>query len=195
MQTPMPGGLKAIRRTVTTLPVTVEKLKWDGSVSARSVGWLLDDEDGRRCWLLPAGLPRERPRLGRVERPRADTVYVAAGTWWVLSGQLHADGWITRYTVDAALSPASPVEGWLRWIDLDLDLTFEDGSFDLLDEADFARRAEQMGYPPQVCDGAWHGINDAARRWADRSWPFDGWLAERLRSGVREALGREVCPC
>jgi hypothetical protein len=174
--------------------VTVEKLKWDGSVSARSVAWLLDDHDGRRCWLVPAGLPRERPRLGRVDRPKADTIFLAAGAWWIVSAQLDEDGRISWYTVDAALSPASPVEGWLRWVDLDLDLRLGDGSIELLDEEDFTRRARQMGYPPEVCDGAWSGIHDATRRQAAEAWPFDGWLVERLAEGVRTALGRDVLP-
>jgi hypothetical protein len=174
--------------------VTVEKLKWDGTVSARSTGWLLDDDDDGRCWLLPAGLRRERPRLRRIERPVADTIFLAAGAWWIVSGQLHADGWITRYTVDAALSPSAPIDDLLQWIDLDLDLVFDDGSFHLLDENDFVRRARTMGYPPEVRDGAWSGIHDAVQRWASGEWPFDGWLAERLVTGVRAALGRDVRP-
>jgi len=37
-----------------------------------------------------------------------------------------------------------------------------------------------MAYPAEVREGAWDGLSDASRRYAARSWPFDGWLQKRL---------------
>ena len=184
----------ALRRPAAGGRVAIEKRKWDGTISSRSSGWLLEDLDGRRCWLVPAGTADERPRLGRVEHPAADTIAVAAGAWWIVSVKLGRDGEPGPYRVDAGLSPGRPYEGVLRWVDLDLDLILDGSDVELRDHADFRRRARTMAYPPEVREGAWAGIRDAVVRHAAGEWPFDGSLGERLASSTRELLGREPVP-
>lgn len=174
--------------------VAVEKRKWDGSVSTRSPGWLLDDLHGRRCWLVPDGAPCERPRLGRVEPASGDVIYAAAGAWWVVSVRMAEDGAPGPYRVDAALSPGHAGNGALRWIDLDLDLILDGADIELRDHADFRRRAREMAYPPEVCEGAWSGVRDAVCRQAAGTWPFDGSLAVRLGDATRALLGRDPRP-
>jgi hypothetical protein len=195
---PPPGGTGSLRAAVRDPAagsrIAIEKRKWDGTISSRSSGWLLDDLDGARCWLVPAGTADERPRLGRVEHPAADTILVAAGTWWIVSVKLGADGEPGPYRVDAGLSPGRPYEGVLRWVDLDLDLILQGSDVELRDHADFQDRARTMAYPPEVREGAWSGIHDAAYRHGTGMWPFDGSLGERLASSTRELLGREPVP-
>jgi hypothetical protein len=189
------GSLRAaIREPVAGARIAIEKRKWDGTISARSAGWLLEDLDGARCWLVPAGTAEERPGLGRVEHPAADTICVAAGAWWIVSVKLGPGGEIGPYRVDAGLSPGRPYEGVLRWVDLDLDLILDGGDVELRDHADFRKRARTMAYPPEVREGAWAGIRDAVVRHAAGEWPFDGSLGERLASSTRELLGREPVP-
>jgi hypothetical protein len=184
----------ALRRPAAGSRIAIEKRKWNGTISARSSGWLLDDLDGRRSWLVPAGTAEERPKLGRVEHPAADTIYVAAGAWWIASVKLGPDGEPGPYRVDAGLSPGRPYEGVLRWVDLDLDLMLDGSDVELRDHADFRQRARTMAYPPEVREGAWAGIRDAVVRHAASEWPFDGSLVERLASSTRELLGREPIP-
>ena len=195
---PPPGGTgslcAAIRDPAAGRRIAIEKRKWDGTIAARSSGWLLDDLDRARCWLVPAGTAEERPRLGRLEHSTADTILVAAGTWWIVSVRLGADGEPGPYRVDAGLSPGRPYEGVLRWVDLDLDLVLDGGDVELRDREDFRRRARTMAYPPEVREGAWRGIHDAACRHGTGMWPFDGSLGARLASSTRELLGREPVP-
>jgi hypothetical protein len=195
---PPAGGMcsprAAIREPAAGRRIVIEKRKWDGTISARSSGRLLDDLDGARCWLVPAGTAEERPGLRRVDHPEADTICVAAGAWWVVSVKLGPGSDIGPYRVDAALSPGRPYEGVLRWVDLDLDLILDGTDVELRDHADFRRRARTMAYPPEVREGAWAGIRDAVLRHGAGDWPFDGSLGERLASSTRELLGREPVP-
>ena len=180
---PPPGGMgslrAAIRKPLTGSHVAIEKRKWDGTISSRSSGWLLEDLDGRRCWLVPAGTADERPRLGRVEHTAIDTISVAAGAWWIVSVKLGPDGEPGPYRVNAGLSPGRPYEGVLRWVDLDLDLILDGPDVELRDHADFRRRARTMAYPPEVREGA---LGRHPRRGVFRhaagEWPFDGSLGE-----------------
>jgi hypothetical protein len=161
--------------------VTVEKRKWDRTVSARAEGWLLEDDDALRLWLVTAGTRCERPRRGEVETVSADRLFAATGAWWVASVTGRRDDAPPEYTVDAALSPASPRDGVLAFVDLDLDLHIADGEVRLTDRDDFRERCRAMGYPAEIQAGAWEGLRDAAARHAEGRWPFDGWLGRRLR--------------
>ena len=129
-----------------------------------------------------------------MEHADADTIAVAAGAWWIVSLRLGPDGEPGPYRVDAGLSPGRPYEGVLRWVDLDLDLILAGGDVELRDHADFRRRARTMAYPPEVREGAWNGIHDAAYRHGTGMWPFDGSLGERLASSTRALLGRDPVP-
>lgn len=164
--------------------VSVEKRKWDRTVSSRAPGWLLDDDDARRTWLVPAGTRHERPRAGKSELSGADTLYVSTGAWWVANVHAGPEGAPPAYEVDAALSPASPRDDVLAFVDLDLDLVIAEGRVRLTDADDFRTRCRAMGYPPEIQAGAWEGLRDAAARHAEGRWPFDGWLVRRLREAV-----------
>jgi len=158
------------------IPITVEKAKWDGSVSARWPAVLLPARPPVRAWRTARGTEIARPRKGGVERAEKDMVSVTLGGCWVVTALLGSDGRPARYEVDAC-APVEPVrDGVLRWVDLDLDLEIEDGAVRLLDQEQFRRRAVEMGYPDALCECAWEGLRDAADRSAARRWPFDGEL-------------------
>lgn len=158
----------------------MEKLKWDGTMSARWPALLGAAGPGRRRWLTPAGTRREHPRRGMAETVARDEAAAAEdGRWWVVTARL-GEGGAPLYRVDAATPPA--LEGrTLRFCDLDLDLDLEGAGAALRDVGDFEARARSMGYPPEVQRGAWAGLADAARRHTEGEWPFDGGLVAALR--------------
>lgn len=158
-------------------PITVEKRKWDGSVSARWPALLVSGPPRPWIWVATAGTRRERPRRGEVEvLEREERGCALPGAWWVATVLLGPDGRVERYGVDAA-TPVRPLaDGAIGFIDLDLDLDAPpDGSpVTLQDAAQFAARARRMGYPAGVRRGAWEGLREAAGRLRRRDWPFDG---------------------
>lgn len=167
---------------MTGEPVTIEKRKWDGSVSARWPALLLSGPPAPWTWVAAAGTRRERPRRGGEVQvlQREERGVALPGGWWVMTAVVAPDGSIERYEVDAA-TPVRPVaDGTIGFIDLDLDLEAPgDGSGDVvLQDADqFAARARSMGYPAAVRRGAWEGLRDAAERLRAGAWPFDGGAA------------------
>jgi Protein of unknown function (DUF402) len=167
--------------------IVVEKLKWDGSVSARWRACLLDVGPGRLGWLTPAGTRRERPRRGMVDETGRDTIAAGADGWWVVTASLDEDG-EPRYLIDASTPPRLE-EGVLRFVDLDLDLDVEGDAVELRDVPQFMERVRNMHYPLEARRGAWDGLADASRRYWVRGWPFDGSLAARLRARPAAAAG------
>ncbi|WP_217914484.1 DUF402 domain-containing protein [Miltoncostaea marina] len=157
--------------------VTVEKRKWDGSVSARWRAALLSAPPGPWLWRTPAGTRREHPRRGETETVAHDEVAAACDEWWVVTATLGPGGAVEGWTVDAALPVEAAGADVVAFVDLDLDLAVAGGRVRLEDEDDFHRRAREMGYPEEVCSGAWGGLRDAVRRHAAGEWPFDGTVA------------------
>jgi hypothetical protein len=174
--------------------IRVEKLKWDGSVSARWEAFPCGVGAGRLGWLTPAGTRRERPRRGTADETERDAI--GAGeedAWWVVTASLGDDG-EARYVVDASTPPRLE-SGVLRFVDLDLDLDVDGEAVALRDVPVFLERVRNMRYPPQARRGAWDGLADAARRHRAGAWPFDDSLATRLRAfragaGTASAAGR-----
>ncbi len=158
-------------------PITVEKAKWDGSVSARWPALLLPARPPVQAWRTEAGTEIARPRKGEVERAEQDMVSITAGGCWVTTALLGPDGRPASYEVDACAPVEPACGGVLRYVDLDLDLEIDEGRIRLLDQEQFRRRAVEMGYPEGVCDCAWAALRDAADRYASRRWPFDGRLS------------------
>ena len=170
--------------------ILVEKLKWDGSVSARWEACLLDVGPGRLGWGTPGGTRRERPRRGIVDETGRDAIAVGTDGWWVVTASLGDDGEL-RYRIDAS-TPPSLEGGVLRFVDLDLDLDVDGAAVELRDVPQFLERVRSMRYPLEARRGAWDGLADAARRHRVRGWPFDGSLATRLRatdSGATKPCG------
>ncbi len=159
-------------------PITVEKAKWDGSVSARWPALLLPARPPVQAWRTAAGHRRSSaPGRGPSSAPSRTLVSVTQGGCWVVTALLGPDGRPASYEVDAC-APVEPArDGVLRWVDLDLDLEIDDGEIRLLDREQFRRRAVEMGYPRTCATCAWAALRDAAERYAARRWPFDGGLA------------------
>jgi protein associated with RNAse G/E len=164
--------------------ITVEKAKWDGSVSARWRAVLLPAQGAIQRWRTSAGTLVERPRRGDLERAGHDSVSVTAGTWWVVSAVLDGEGRPAAYEVDACTPVAPCRDGVLRFLDLDIDLELTDESAALLDQEEFRRHAVEMGYPDRVRRCALIGLRDALQRFCSRRWPFDGSLGD-LREAPR----------
>jgi hypothetical protein len=160
---------------VSGRPLIVEKRKWDGSVSARWIARFR--RDGRRLtWWTPAGTPRTHPRSDRQETTTHLEVSATCGDGWIATAILDADGRLIRYKVDATAGAEAELDGVLAFIDLDLDLGIEDGEVGVTDLIEFARRAEEMGYPPGTLSAVVTALDKALQRHRLGDWPFDGSL-------------------
>lgn len=76
------------------------------------------------------------------------------------------------------ITPAQTVGDELRWNDLDLDVRVQaDGTYRILDEDEWARNAERIGYAPGILRNARRAIEELMASIERRAFPFD-----RLRS-------------
>jgi hypothetical protein len=168
---------------VTRPPLVIEKRKWDGTVSTRWIAQAVAAPGDAVAWFTPAGTARERPRKGGADVTVTDQLGVAPGGWWIVTAHADDAGGIDHHLVDAALPPERPSAGRLTFVDLDLDLRLAPGDEDgeLEDVEQFHERARTMGYPPQICHGAWEGLAAVRLAYRRGAWPFDGWMAEMLR--------------
>ena len=106
--------------------------------------------------------------------------------WWVLCAKADG-GTIVEIVLHAAVPVDAATDGFVRWIDLDLDFEVRDGSVALEDEEEFHRHAGAMAYPRDVIRGAWSGISRLAPRYTTGEWPFDGFLERTVAQARQEA--------
>ena len=143
-----------------------------------SARWTADfrREGQRLTWWTPAGTPRTHPRSGQKEITTHLEVSATCGDGWIVTAILAADGRLVRYKVDATAGDEAERDGALAFIDLDLDLIIEDGEAGVTDLIEFARRAEEMGYPPGTLSAVVAALDKALQRHRLGHWPFDGSL-------------------
>lgn len=160
--------------------ITVEKRKWDGTISSIWTGArLVRNEPVGVVWLLPVGAVRERPSRGHREEVRTPEAWAGGVGWWVVRAIGAPDGGVARILIDAAV-PATVDAAGIVFIDLDIDLEMTASGNLLKDVDQFRERAARMGYPDHVRRSAWRGLEDAAERAAQALWPFDGTLEALL---------------
>ncbi len=168
-------------------PIRIEKVKWDGRMTAVHDAHLVAVAPPLLAWYAPAGSSRARPEKGFTERLEHDELWMTStDEWWVLCAKADG-GTIVEIVLHAAVPVDAATDGVVRWIDLDLDFEVRDGSVALEDEEEFHRHAGAMAYPRDVIRGAWSGISRLAPRYTTGEWPFDGFLERTVAQARQEA--------
>lgn len=162
------------RNARTNASVTVEKRKWDGTVSARWAAVPIVAHPHASAWFTAAGTIREHPRLGTSDVVAHDEISVAGLDWWVVTASLDHDGRVSTIKADAATPIVRGPGEAISYCDLDLDLCIDGSTVRVLDEEDFVRNARTMGYPPEVHQLAHDALRDVLERYTARRWPFAG---------------------
>jgi hypothetical protein len=170
--------------------ISVEKRKWDGSISSRETAWLLDCDASPLAWRVSAGTRRERPTQGDSELVEQNELWLSLpDAPVVLCSYLTPENTLERHELHAAWEPVGLNTGVLRWIDLDLDVVVEDQTVELLDEQAFMDNARTMQYPEHVVRSAWAGIAAVTARVINGDWPFNGFLDELARAEPGASAG------
>jgi protein associated with RNAse G/E len=89
------------------------------------------------------------------------------------------DGGIHRYYCNINL-PATFEEDVLRFVDLDLDYVYRDGSWKVIDEDEFEEHRIRYSYPADVVAFARSELRRLQKRIERREFPFDGTLERRI---------------
>ena len=167
--------------------IRVEKLKWDGTLSAADVAHLVTASSANVAWVVANGTRRVQPKKGDTDVVGDELWAAVPGEWWVLCASSRAGGTVDELVLHAAapFDPSAEAE-LIRWIDLDLDFEVRGGHIGVEDEEQFHEHAQTMHYPPEVIRGAWDGISRLAARYTTGEWPFDGWLERMLATGRAE---------
>ena len=173
---------------VSRWEVTIEKRKWDGSVSAR---WTAQfSRDGARLtWRTPIGTERDHPRTKRRETTGLLEVSATCGKGWIATARFDSKGRLLGYEVDATAGDESERDGVLVFVDLDLDLDISGDTAVVKDLIEFAQRREEMDYPPGLLSRAVVALDDALTRHRNGQWPFDGSLLDASSENARRRRG------
>lgn len=166
---------------MSAAPTTIEKRKWDGSVSARWEGLLWTEDGGRTLWWTPAGTRRAHRRKGELEVTAHHEVTASTGAGWIATAVIGERGEVVRYEVDATVGDERVVDGVFGFVDLDLDLEIAGDRVEVQDLAEFAGRRREMGYPPEVMQAAIRSLGEVRELHEAGRWPFDGSLAATAR--------------
>jgi protein associated with RNAse G/E len=156
-------------------PIPVESTKFDGSLHYRYTTIIVADEGERlRTW-GPVGT-RFQSYRGAYAATRHFLSLHYHDRDWNLEVMWERDWRPNKHYVNIAL-PATWEDGTLRFVDLDLDISWwPDGSVRLLDEDEFAEHRERLGYPQWLVDRAWSAVDEVRALISSRRSPFDGML-------------------
>ena len=87
-------------------------------------------------------------------------VYFWSGKWFNAIQSLNADGSLRGFYCNV-ITPARWLDGELRWVDLDLDMSVQvDGTYRILDEDEWARNTERMSYAPEIVAHARRAVDE-----------------------------------
>lgn len=155
--------------------VPVASTKYDGSLHYRYDCTVVADEGDRLLAFAAAGTPmysyRGERSTGRHFLRVHDTEH-----FWNLEVMWDPDWRPSRHYVNIAM-PSAWDDGTLRFVDLDLDLSWwADGRVLLLDEDEFAEHRTRFGYPPWLVERAWQAVDEVRGLISARTTPFDGAL-------------------
>lgn len=154
----------------TAIPVA--STKYDGSLHYRHTMRVVDDRGDRlRVW-APAGTVFHSYR-GRYAATRHFLMLHYSDRDWNLEVMWEPDWTPNKHYINIAL-PSTWRDGTLRFVDLDLDISWwADGTINLLDEDEFAEHRERFGYPQWLVDRAWDAVDEVRGLISARNTPFD----------------------
>jgi protein associated with RNAse G/E len=162
-------------RLVAGTPIPVESTKFDGSLHYRYTMTVVADEGDRLLAWGPVGTRFESYR-GVYDATRHFLMLHYRDRDWNLEVMWEPDWKPNKHYVNIAL-PATWDDGTLRYVDLDLDISWwPDGAVRLLDEDEFAEHRERFGYPQWLIDRAWAAVDEVRALISSRLPPFDGTL-------------------
>jgi len=139
--------------------IRLRSTKLDGSPHFAWSCRLVDASPSRLVLHQPAGTPIETWK--EVWTPDFDArVYFWSGKWFNAIRSLNAEGSLPRIYCNV-ITPARWLEGELRWVDLDLDVSVQtDGAYRILDEDEWARNVERMSYAPEMVAHARRAVDE-----------------------------------
>ena len=156
-------------------PIQVESTKFDGSLHYRYEMIVVADEGERLMAWGPVGT-RFQSYRGSYDATRHFLMLHSRDRYWNLEVMWDEDWTPNKHYVNIAL-PSTWDDGTLRFVDLDLDISWwPDGSVGLLDEDEFAEHHERFGYPQWLVDRAWAAVDEVRAMISSRLPPFDGSL-------------------
>jgi protein associated with RNAse G/E len=150
----------------------VASTKYDGSMHYRYPATVVDDTGDRlRAW-VPAGTPMRSYRGDR-RSPRHFLRVHETCRDWNLEVMWEPDWRPSKHYVNIAL-PSTWHDGTLRFVDLDLDISWWfDGRVVLLDVDEFTEHRDRFGYPDDVVERAWAAVDEVRGLISMRTPPFD----------------------
>jgi hypothetical protein len=156
-------------------PISVESTKFDGSLHYRYTITVVADEGSQlRAW-GPVGTLFQSYR-GAYQATRHFLMLHYLDRDWNLEVMWEPDWTPNKHYVNIAL-PSTWDDGTLRFVDLDLDISWwTDGSVRLLDEDEFAEHRKRFHYPQWLVDRAWAAVDEVRALISCRQPPFDGAL-------------------
>jgi uncharacterized protein len=162
-------------RLVPGARVPVASTKYDGSMHYRYTCTVVADEGDRLLAFAAAGTPMRSYRGARRTARHFLRIHDTEH-FWNLEVMWDADWRPSKHYVNIAM-PSTWADGALRFVDLDLDISWwADGRVLLLDRDEFAEHRARFGYPAWLVERAWEAVDQVRGLISMRTAPFDGAL-------------------
>ncbi len=157
----------------------VQAYKHDGSMHRQwSPGYLLEENDDYFIICSRSSLITEND--GRRWLTKENAVFILFKKEWLnVICMFKESGGICYYANMA--SPTIMDDGFLRYIDYDLDLKlYPDKSIKVLDELEFEANSKEYGYSPELIKVVRHSLDKTRKMMEERKFPFNDQTIEDI---------------
>ena len=155
----------------------VQAYKHDGALHRQwSPAFLVEETD--ECWVLASKASMVTEADGRKWMTKERAIFILFKKRWMNVIAMFKEDRGICYYVNIA-SPTINDQGYLRYIDYDLDVkVYPDGAEKTLDEREYDRHITQYGYPKDLSDAIEKSMDQVKQMIEAKEYPFDDKLIE-----------------
>ena len=155
----------------------VQAYKHDGALHRQwSPAFLVEETD--ECWVLASKASMVTEADGRKWMTKEKAIFILFKKRWMNVIAMFKEDRGICYYVNIA-SPTINDQGYLRYIDYDLDVkVYPDGAEKTLDEREYDRHITQYGYPKDLSDAIEKSMDQVKQMIEAKEYPFDDKLIE-----------------
>ncbi|MFC5403119.1 DUF402 domain-containing protein [Cohnella soli] len=107
--------------------------------------------------------------------------------WFTVSADI-VDGKIAQYYCNIC-EPSRMAGNVVSFIDLDIDLIYKNGTWEVVDEDEFEIHAVKFAYPSELMVRVRHELMSLQNRIEQNLFPFDGAIEKLIPAVIREERG------
>ncbi|MFC4302629.1 DUF402 domain-containing protein [Cohnella boryungensis] len=153
--------------------IKIQALKYDNQLHYEWDTTLLERADAHIFVLGHRGRKLKHYTKGQVFTVENWTIeFFPFDAWFTVSADI-IDGKITQYYCNIC-QPAQLDNNIVTFLDMDIDLVYKNGSWNVVDEDEFSVNATKFSYPSDLVRRVIHEQQSLEQRIEQKRFPFDG---------------------